>query len=131
MANKLNCAIWAVYLTFGHTNPTTGGAAVSQKLYTQNVFFHRLPSRPLRTGTLCEFTTFSAHITIQDRIFHDNKVKTVRHFFSSSFSILARALSTADVTPVLLYGPGDLQFNLLTSSSRLPISYSLSIPSPE
>lgn len=81
MANKLNCAIWAVYLTFGHTNPKSGGAAVSQKLYTQNVFFHRLPSRPLRTGTLCEFTTFSAHITIQDRIFHDNKVKTVRHIF--------------------------------------------------
>lgn len=110
-----------------------GDAVVSQKLYTQNVFSHRLPSRPLYPETLCGFTTFSAHITIRQRIFHDNKVKTVRHFFSPVFCsslCLARALSTADVTPVLLYGPGDLQFNLLTSSSRPPSSWGLSALSP-
>jgi len=107
MANKLNCAIWAAYLTFGYTNPTTGGAAVSQKLYTQNVFSHRLPSRPLRTGTLCEFTTFSAHITIRRRIFHDNKVKTVRHFFFLHRSPYSHARCQRQMShPFCFMGPG-------------------------
>lgn len=91
---------------------------VTKTLHPKCVFLSIIHPR-----TLCEFTTFLAHITayIRERIFHDNKVKTVGHFFPFFFVFsplcLLRMLSTADVTSVLLYRPGDLQFNLLTSSS--------------
>lgn len=120
-------------ISIGSVTKTVRVRNVFFNILTRTLHFRCCPLWCIRLfPTIREFTTFSAHITAAAaRIFHENKVKTVRRYFFSPLYIsltlslshrrLARALSTADVTPVqllLYYGPGDLQFNLLTSSLR-------------
>jgi len=106
---ELQRSIWAAYLTFGHTNPTTGGtAAVSQKLYTPKMcFLVACPRVHYAQGLFVNLRPFQPILLYGDRIFHDNKVKTVRHFFSSSFSIYSHARCQRQMShPFCFMGPG-------------------------